>query len=58
VLTTAKSMGIQTVAVYSEADRNSQHVKAADEAYCIGELARDPLYPVVEIAITSPFSQL
>jgi len=29
-------MGIQTVAVYSEADRNSQHVKAADEAYCIG----------------------
>jgi pyruvate carboxylase len=37
VLTTAKAMGIETVAVYSEADRNSQHVKAADEAFCIGE---------------------
>lgn len=36
VLQTAKAMGIQTVAVYSEADQNSQHVKAADEAYCIG----------------------
>eukprot|EP00037_Helgoeca_nana_P002369 m.33370 g.33370 ORF g.33370 m.33370 type:complete len:716 (-) comp12539_c0_seq1:25-2172(-) len=44
VLTTAKSMGIQTVAVYSEADRNSQHVKAADEAYCIGPAESDQSY--------------
>jgi acetyl-CoA carboxylase biotin carboxylase subunit len=29
-------MGIRTVAVYSEADRNSLHVKFADEAICIG----------------------
>ena len=29
-------MGIRTVAVYSEADRNSLHVKVADEAICIG----------------------
>jgi acetyl-CoA carboxylase biotin carboxylase subunit len=29
-------MGIRTVAVYSEADRNSLHVKFADEAVCIG----------------------
>ncbi|XP_076282124.1 methylcrotonoyl-CoA carboxylase 1 [Lasioglossum baleicum] len=33
---TAKRLGIQTVAVYSEADRNAMHVEQADEAYCIG----------------------
>lgn len=32
-----KEMGIKTVAVYSEADINSPHVKLADEAVCIGE---------------------
>jgi acetyl-CoA carboxylase biotin carboxylase subunit len=32
----AREMGIQTVAVYSEADRLSPHVKYADEAVCIG----------------------
>ena len=30
-------MNIKTVAVYSEADVNSPHVKLADEAVCIGE---------------------
>ncbi len=37
VMTTAKKMGINTVAVYSTADRNAPHVKFADEAICIGE---------------------
>ncbi len=37
VMTTAKKMGIKTVAVYSTADRNALHVKFADEAICIGE---------------------
>ena len=37
VMKTARRMGIQTVAVYSKADRNAPHVKFADEAVCIGE---------------------
>lgn len=36
IMKTAKNMGIATVAVYSEADRNAPHVKFADEAVCIG----------------------
>jgi len=36
VMKTAKKLGIQTVAVYSDADRNSMHVAQADEAYRIG----------------------
>lgn len=36
VMRTAKNMGIKTVAVYSEADRNAPHVRFADEAVCIG----------------------
>jgi propionyl-CoA carboxylase alpha chain len=32
----AKEMGIKTVAVFSEADRNALHIRFADEAYCIG----------------------
>ena len=36
VTSACKEMGIRTVAVYSEADRNSLHVRFADEAICIG----------------------
>jgi acetyl-CoA carboxylase biotin carboxylase subunit len=36
VICAAKELGIRTVAVYSEADRNSLHVRFADEAICIG----------------------
>ena len=36
VIRACKEMGIRTVAVFSEADRNSLHVRLADEAICIG----------------------
>jgi acetyl-CoA carboxylase, biotin carboxylase subunit len=36
VICAAKDLGIRTVAVYSEADRHSLHVRFADEAICIG----------------------
>lgn len=36
IIRTARRMGIATVAVYSEADRNALHVRRADEAICIG----------------------
>ena len=36
VIKTARKMGIKTVAVYSEADKDARHVEMADEAVCIG----------------------
>ena len=36
VINACREMGVRTVAIYSEADRNSLHVRFADEAICIG----------------------
>jgi len=44
VMRTAKSMGIKTVAVFSEADRNAPHVRYADEAICIGKAPSNESY--------------
>ena len=37
-------MGIETVAVFSEVDRQQMHVKMADEAFCIGPAASQESY--------------
>lgn len=44
IIRTCRRMGISTVAVFSEADRESLHVKMADEAYCIGPARPDLSY--------------
>ena len=44
VIKTCKALGIKTVAVYSDEDRNSLHVKNATEAYHIGEAASAKSY--------------
>lgn len=44
VIRTCKEMGIRTVAVYSTADKDSLHVKFADEAVCIGKPASADSY--------------
>nr|KAF6475173.1 methylcrotonoyl-CoA carboxylase 1 [Rousettus aegyptiacus] len=48
VMRTAKKMDIQSVAVYSEADRNSMHVDMADEAYFIGPAPSQQSYLSME----------
>ncbi|HQF44100.1 MAG TPA: biotin carboxylase N-terminal domain-containing protein, partial [Ignavibacteriaceae bacterium] len=50
VIRTCKELGIRTVAVYSEADRDSLHVTFADEAVCIGPaLGRDSYLKIPSI---------
>lgn len=48
VMRTAKKMGIRTVAVFSEVDRNAPHVRFADEAVCIGAAPSNQSYLVGE----------
>jgi acetyl-CoA carboxylase, biotin carboxylase subunit len=48
IMRSAKEMGIKTVAVFSEADRNALHVRYADEAVCIGPAPSNQSYLVGE----------
>jgi propionyl-CoA carboxylase alpha chain len=48
VIRTARRMGIKTVAVYSDADKNSRHVEMADEAVAIGPPPSAQSYLVIE----------
>lgn len=54
VMKTCRDMGISTVAVFSEADRNAPFVKYADEAVCIGPAASSESYlkgdKIIEVA--------
>ena len=53
VIKTARKMGIATVAVYSEADKDSLHVIEADEAVCIGPAASKESYLVMDKIIAA-----
>lgn len=44
VMKTARKMGIKTVAIFSEPDRNAPHVQFADEAICVGEAPSNKSY--------------
>jgi len=53
VIATARKMGIATVAVYSEADRDARHVLLADEAVCIGPAPSRESYLVADRIIAA-----
>ncbi|OHC63742.1 MAG: acetyl-CoA carboxylase biotin carboxylase subunit [Rhodocyclales bacterium GWA2_65_19] len=53
VIKTARKMGIATVAVYSEADKDARHVEMADEAVCIGAPPSKESYLVIDKIIAA-----
>ena len=53
IIRTAKRLGIETVAVYSEADRDALHVYMADEAVAIGPAAAAQSYLVMDKIISA-----
>lgn len=57
IIRACKEMGIATVAVYSEADREAMHVSLADESYCIGPAPVSASYlnigSILEVAVTT-----
>ncbi|MDJ0825524.1 MAG: acetyl/propionyl/methylcrotonyl-CoA carboxylase subunit alpha [Rhodobacter sp.] len=53
VIKTARKMGIKTVAIYSDADRNALHVEMADEAVRIGPPPANQSYIVIDNVMTA-----
>ena len=58
VIRTCKEMGIKTVAVYSTADKDSLHVRFADEAVCIGPAPSNESYLKIANIIAALKSQM
>ena len=53
VIRTLREMNIKSVAIYSEADRNSLHVRMADEAVCIGAAPSPLSYLDIDAVVTA-----
>src|SRR5512132_2502060 len=53
VIRACKELGIKTVAVYSQADNNSLHVKLADESVCIGPAPSSQSYLNINAIISA-----
>jgi acetyl-CoA carboxylase biotin carboxylase subunit len=53
IICACKELGVRTVAVYSEADRNSLHVRFADEAICIGPAKSSESYLNIPAVISA-----
>lgn len=57
IIRACRELGISTVAIYSESDKNSLHVKLADESYCIGKSLPKDTYlninNIINVAIHS-----
>jgi len=51
IMRTCREMGIQTVAIYSEADRQALHVRYADEAVCVGPAPSSESYLKADVII-------
>ena len=53
IIRACREMGIETVAVYSEADKDALHAKLADEAICIGPAKLSESYLSMERIISA-----
>ncbi len=57
IIRACKQMGIETVAIYSEADRDSLHVQIADESVCVGGVRSNDSYLNMENIVTAAISK-
>ncbi|SFF54455.1 acetyl-CoA carboxylase, biotin carboxylase subunit [Halobacillus alkaliphilus] len=58
IIRACKEMGIETVAVYSEADKEALHVQLSDEAYCVGpKLSKDSYLNYTNIMSVATLSE-
>ena len=58
IIRACREMGIQSVAVYSEADKDALHVKLADEAVCIGPAKSSKLFKYKKYYRDSMFNRM